>query len=206
MQSLKLSKNKPIANVFFESFHTLNNALNYSSVKKTDTTFQVGFSKNFKQYTQEEVDKCPGVVKVNEIREFHHMHLFVPKQFVDTSDKSIEAIMAPYRDSKEVLKRAITEIPLATAIRNLRGIIKKEVQVEDDLSFLDQPIKANTTNQLRFEILKDVYLTKKAERDAAAEAIERRERNQRIMELIKNKQDKELEGKSIEELQAMLNQ
>lgn len=95
---------------------------------------------------------------------------------------------------------------LATAIRNLREVIKKEVQVEDDLSFLDQPIKANTANQLRFEILKDVYLTKKAERDAAAEAIERRERNQRIMELIKNKQDKELEGKSIEELQAMLNQ
>ena len=33
---------------------------------------------------------------------------------------------------------------------------------------------------------------------------ERKERNQRIMELIKNKQDKELENKSIEELKAML--
>lgn len=93
---------------------------------------------------------------------------------------------------------------LATAIRNLRGIMKKEVQVEDDLSFLDQPVKANTANQLRFEILKDVYLTKKAEVAAVIANRERKERNQRIMELIKNKQDKELENKSIEELKAML--
>lgn len=94
---------------------------------------------------------------------------------------------------------------LATAIRNLRGTMKKEVQVEDDLSFLDQPIKANTANQLRFEILKDIYLTKKAEAVAIITNREREERNQRIMELIKNKQDKELENKSIEELKAMLN-
>lgn len=94
---------------------------------------------------------------------------------------------------------------LATAIRNLRGTMKKEVQVEDDLSFLDQPVKANTANQLRFEILKDVYLTKKAEVAAVIADRERKERNQRIMELIKNKQDKELENKSIEELKAMLN-
>lgn len=93
---------------------------------------------------------------------------------------------------------------LATAIRNLRGIMKKEVQVEDDLSFLDQPVKANTANQLRFEILKDVYITKKAEAAAIVADRERKERNQRIMELIKNKQDKELENKSIEELKAML--
>ena len=93
---------------------------------------------------------------------------------------------------------------LATAIRNLRGIMKKEVQVEDDLSFLDQPVKANTANQLRFEILKDVYITKKAEAAAIVADREQKERNQRIMELIKNKQDKELENKSIEELKAML--
>lgn len=93
---------------------------------------------------------------------------------------------------------------LATAIRNLRGIMKREVQIEDDLSFLDQPVKANTANQLRFEILKDVYLTKKAEVAAVIADRERKERNQRIMELIKNKQDKELENKSIEELKAML--
>ena len=93
---------------------------------------------------------------------------------------------------------------LATAIRNLRGIMKKEVQVEDDLSFLDQPVKANTANQLRFEILKDVYITKKAEAAAIVADRERKERNQRIMELIKNKQDKELENKSVEELKAML--
>lgn len=93
---------------------------------------------------------------------------------------------------------------LATAIRNLRGIMKKEVQVEDDPSFLDQPVKANTANQLRFEILKDVYITKKAEAAAIVADRERKERNQRIMELIKNKQDKELENKSIEELKAML--
>lgn len=112
----KALKEKPIVNVFFEAFHILNHLLNYSSVKKADTIFQIGFSKNFKQYTQEDVDKYPGIVKVNEIREFHHMHLFVPKQFIDMSGASIESIIAPYRDSKALLKRAITEIPLDTLI------------------------------------------------------------------------------------------
>lgn len=126
----KALKEKQIANVFFESFRTLYHLLNYSRVKDTDTVFQLGYDKNFKQYTPEEVNAYPGTVKPDVIYEFNHMHLFVPKQFVSMSSESIEAVIAPYR--------------------------------------------------------------------------ERKERNQRIMELIKNKQDKELENKSIEELKAML--
>lgn len=125
----KALKEKQIANVFFESFCTLCYLLNYSYVKGTDTVFQLGYDKNFKQYTPEEVNAYPETVKSDVIYEFNHMHLFVPKQFVSMSYESIEAVIADR---------------------------------------------------------------------------ERKKRNQRIMELIKNKQDKELENKSIEELKAML--
>lgn len=112
----KALKEKQIANVFFESFRTLYHLLNYSRVKDTDTVFQLGYDKNFKQYTPEEVNAYPGTVKPDVIYEFNHMHLFVPKQFVSMSSESIEAVIAPYRDAKNVLKRALTEIPIDTLV------------------------------------------------------------------------------------------
>jgi hypothetical protein len=67
--------------------------------------------KNPKQYNKEEAEKF-GVVKPDEIREFSHFHLDLPKQFVDTGNDSIERIMADYRDNKNVFQRGMSEIPL----------------------------------------------------------------------------------------------
>lgn len=93
---------------------------------------------------------------------------------------------------------------LEKAIRKLREEIKKENQIEDDLSFLNSTSLVDDTNQLRFDILKDIYMEKSMEIQKAKTAKEDKEYNQRILELIKEKQDKALADKSIEELQAML--
>lgn len=105
-------KNAPIGDVFFETFNELN-SLPYESCSKTNTVFKLGIDKNVKRYTKEEAEKF-GVVKPNEIRTFNHLHLSLPKVFVDMSGKSIESISADYRDAKNVFQRAMQEIPLDT--------------------------------------------------------------------------------------------
>ena len=101
-----------VEDVFFETFNELN-SLPYESCTKTNTRFKLGVDKNVKRYTKEESEKY-GVVKPNEIRTFNHLHLYLPKQFVDMSGKSIESIMAFHRDNKNVFQRAMEKIPLDT--------------------------------------------------------------------------------------------
>lgn len=108
----KIIKNTTISEVFFETLNELN-SLPYEKVNKNNNLFRLGIAKNFKEYTKEEVAKF-GVVKENEIYTFHHLHLDLPKEFVDQSGKSVEAIMADYRDAKNVFKKAMETISLDT--------------------------------------------------------------------------------------------
>jgi len=76
---------------------------------------------------------------------------------------------------------------------------------DEELSFLKQETSAEETpEQLTFRILKDIYLTKQAEEDKAHRRAEVRQRNRKLLEVIARKQDEALESKSIEELEAML--
>jgi hypothetical protein len=105
----KAIKNAPISEVFFETFDELN-SLPYESCSKNQERFKLGIDKNVKRYTKEEAELY-GVVKPNEIRTFNHFHLYLPKQFVDMSGKSVESLMGEYRDAKNVFERAMLEIP-----------------------------------------------------------------------------------------------
>jgi hypothetical protein len=111
-----------VTDVFFETFEELNK-LPYESCKKSNAVFQLGTSKNVKRYNKEEAELY-GVVKENEVRTFNHMHLFVTKDFVDTSGSSVESIMGGYRDAKTVFKRALDEISLDT-LKLVRDLIKQ---------------------------------------------------------------------------------
>lgn len=107
--AIKVSR---ITEVFFETFNELN-SLPYESCAKSNKVFQLGTASNSKRYTKEESEKF-GVVKPNEVRAFHHMHLFVDKEFVDTSGNSVEFLMGNYRDAKNVFQRAMETISLDT--------------------------------------------------------------------------------------------
>lgn len=108
----KAIRSSAIQDVFFETFAELN-SLPYESCNKTSEKFQLGTAKNVKRYTHDEAAKF-GVVKANETRTFHHLHLFLDKKFVDMSGSSVEAIMGTYRDAKNVFKRAMDGISLDT--------------------------------------------------------------------------------------------
>lgn len=108
----KAIKSAKVTEVFFETFAELNN-LPYESCSKSNKVFRLGVDKNEKQYTKEEAELY-GVVKPQEIRRFNHLHLSLPKLFVDTTGSSVESIMGNFRDSKTVFARAMEEISLDT--------------------------------------------------------------------------------------------
>lgn len=105
-------KSSKIRDVFFETFADLN-ATNYEACKKGQAQYKLGIAKNHKQYTKEEAEKF-GKVNTETIYTFHHFALTIPGSFVDSTGKSIEAIMAEYRDKKQVFQRGMEEISLDT--------------------------------------------------------------------------------------------
>ena len=73
--------------------------------------------------------------------------MFMPGEFVDQSGKSVESIMGSFRDSKNVLKRALDEIPLDT-LELVRDLINQD-------SLLDG--KAHLTKLLTMISIKSEY-------------------------------------------------
>jgi len=101
----------------------------------------------------------------------------------------------------------LTKEELAKVAKNYRKKIKDSSKSDDEeLSFLEEgkQTQSQIEDTLRFNIIKDIYTTKVAAEKESIEAAQKKLKNQKILELIAKKQDEELEGKSIEELQAML--
>lgn len=71
-------------------------------------------------------------------------------------------------------------------------------------SFLDKKTEKDKIIKLRFDIALDVLNTKVDEKEAAKKEAEDKEHNQKILSIIKEKQDEALKGKSIKELEKML--
>jgi len=111
-----------VENVFFETFTELN-ILNYEKTKKDQPIFQLGNTRSLKVYTQDEADKF-GVVTPGPVYEFHHFHVFLPTSFVDKGNSSVEAIMAGYRDAKNVFQRGMQEITLE-ALQTVSDLINQ---------------------------------------------------------------------------------
>lgn len=95
---------------------------------------------------------------------------------------------------------------LATSIKEVKKTLK-ETDLDDELSFLSDTkttTVAEVENQLRFEILKDVYVTKKEEIEAAHNAAEIKEHNQKILARMAKNNEKALDELSNDELQKLL--
>lgn len=94
---------------------------------------------------------------------------------------------------------------LADAIKAVKKVLKC-ADNDDELSFLDENKTVDVENQLRFNILKDVYVDKQTSLKEARTATERKAFEQKILTIIAEKQEGDLKNKSIEELEAMLKQ
>lgn len=82
--------------------------------------------------------------------------------------------------------------------------LNEQLEKSDTKSFLIQKTGKDKETQLKFDIVFDILCTKLEENEIAQKKLEDKAHNQKILELISRKQDSELEGKSIEELEALL--
>lgn len=92
---------------------------------------------------------------------------------------------------------------LSVIIKNVKKELNKGDN-DDDLSFLDETKTVDREAQLRFDVLKEIYVTKRDEAKAAREKADNKAHNEKIMALIHEKQEGALKEKTVEELQALL--
>jgi hypothetical protein len=95
----------------------------------------------------------------------------------------------------------LSQTQLSNAIKAVKKVLKKND--DDELSFLEDTNVVDVENQLRFDILKDVYLTKKKESEEIRNAAEVKAHNQKIDTLIAEKKDGQLKEMSIEQLEKL---
>lgn len=96
----------------------------------------------------------------------------------------------------------LSQTDLSNAIKAVKKVLKKND--DDELSFLEDTKVVDVENQLRFDILKDVYLTKKKEAEELRNATENKAHNEKILALIAEKQEGKLRDMSVEELEKLL--
>lgn len=93
------------------------------------------------------------------------------------------------------------------SVQNLDAVFKAlnaEVKQVKEESLLATKSTEDAILDAKIEIVKHIVSIKLEEADQRTKAAEKREQKRRLQELIANKQDEALQGKSIEELQAML--
>lgn len=96
----------------------------------------------------------------------------------------------------------LSQSDLSNAIKAVKKVLVKND--DNELSFLENTKVVDIENQLRFDILKDVYLTKKSEAEAIRNEAETKAHNQKILALIAEKQEGKLRDMSEEELKTLL--
>ena len=102
------------------------------------------------------------------------------------------------------------DLPLTSTratVANLNSIAKdisRKLKAEGEEDFVDPKTSANEILQLQLDIVKHVIQVKQGENEFARVAAARKEQKARITELIARKQDQQLEGKTLEELQEMV--
>lgn len=82
--------------------------------------------------------------------------------------------------------------------------VHQELKASEEVSFVAPVSASNTTAQLKMDIVKHIIAVKLAEKEVAEKAREVKEKKQKIMSIIAQKQDESLMSASVEDLQKML--
>jgi hypothetical protein len=82
--------------------------------------------------------------------------------------------------------------------------LNAELKLLKEESLLDTKTKQDKELDIKIEIIKYIVQIKLDEQTSRAEALERKEKKQKILEILSTKQDEDLKGKTPEELQKML--
>ena len=93
---------------------------------------------------------------------------------------------------------------LSNSIKEVKKVLKKS-DGDDELSFLvDSEVAVDVENQLRFDILKDVYLTKKSEMETLRDAAKAKEHNQKIFAEMERRKEAKISTVTDAELESMI--
>jgi hypothetical protein len=82
--------------------------------------------------------------------------------------------------------------------------LNAELKLLKEESLLDAKTKQDKELELKIEIIKYIVQIKLEEQADRAQALERKEKKQKILEILSTKQEEDLKGKTPEELQKML--
>jgi hypothetical protein len=102
------------------------------------------------------------------------------------------------------------DLPLTSGRNNVnlddiaRAYHKQLKEADGEVSFVKPSTKSTDELQAKFDIVKFIIDTKVGERDASAVASAKAETKQKLMGVLARRQDADLEGKSTEELQALI--
>lgn len=85
-------------------------------------------------------------------------------------------------------------------LNKLAKSLNKEIKEIEEEDFLEVKNESNTTIKLTFEIVLHILNVKKSEQEQREKAAERKAAKQRILEIISNKENEELQSMSKEDL------
>ena len=89
----------------------------------------------------------------------------------------------------------------AAGLDNLARNLNKQIKEASDDSFVTKTSAVSTVLQLKFDLVKHVIDVRLAEAALAEDAAEKRQKKQKLLEILSRKKDAELEGSSIEDLE-----
>lgn len=89
-------------------------------------------------------------------------------------------------------------------LNNVAKEISRQLKNAGEEDFVAPKVGADEVLQLKLEIVKRVIFVRQEENAAERATAERKEKKEKLLELIARKQDQQLEGKPLEELQAMV--
>jgi hypothetical protein len=97
------------------------------------------------------------------------------------------------------------DLPLEQ-LDKLAQTLHKEVESGEEVSFIEakKPTAAFTELKLKFDVVKCIIEVRMAAKKKLEKAAATKARKAKILEIMEKKQDETLEGKSLEELQALL--
>lgn len=92
------------------------------------------------------------------------------------------------------------------ALDSIYKTLNVKVKQSNEESLLAKPTKQDAETTMQIEIVKRIVAVKQEETAARLKAKEQKEKKQKLMEILANKQDAELQNKTAAELQAMLDE
>ncbi len=116
---------------------------------------------------------------------------------------SREKIRLPYKGLATV--EDLWDLPVTELDKIYKSLNAKAKQAQEE-SLLEVKTSEDEELTVQIEIIKYIVSVKLEEKKVAEMAKERKEQKQKIMSILASKQDEALQGKSIEELEKMLDE